>query len=205
YEIKVFGKSFRLTGYHLVFGAILMAALPQILYLVSRNATLEWASGAHGIRWHLDEFSSGSKGNCGLPGNEACAPHTAATPQFQPALEGLMWFVTIAIVLFMNWGERRKQRLYFLAAWFFAAVATLGKGPAGFGLPLCVAFTYLAATRKWSKLMSLEILSGFLIIAAVAIPWYLAMYVRHGQPFTDRLIFHDMWKRAMTHVHDTNE
>jgi hypothetical protein len=92
-----------------------------------------------------------------------------------------------------------------LAAWFFAAVATLGKGPAGFGLPVCVAFTYLATTRKWSKLMSLEMVSGFLIIAAVAIPWYLAMYVRHGQPFTDRLIFHDMWKRAMTHVHDTNE
>ncbi len=31
------------------------------------------------------------------------------------------------------------------------------------------------------------------------------MYVRHGPPFTDRLIFHDMFNRAFHHVHDTNE
>ena len=36
-------------------------------------------------------------------------------------------------------------------------------------------------------------------------PWYVAMYVRHGSPFTDRLIFHDMFNRAFSHVHDTNE
>ena len=42
-------------------------------------------------------------------------------------------------------------------------------------------------------------------ILAVAIPWYVAMYVRHGSPFTDRLIFHDMFNRAFHHVHDTNE
>jgi hypothetical protein len=81
----------------------------------------------------------------------------------------------------------------------------MGKGVAGFGLPLLVTGAYVAATRKWSKLLVLEIPSGLLLIAAVAIPWYLAMYMRHGQPFTDRLIFHDMYKRAMTHVHDTNE
>jgi hypothetical protein len=31
------------------------------------------------------------------------------------------------------------------------------------------------------------------------------MYVRHGSPFTDRLIIHDMFNRTMNHVHDTNE
>jgi hypothetical protein len=116
-----------------------------------------------------------------------------------------MWAGVLGAVLYMNWGERRVQRLCFLAAWYFAAVATMGKGPAGFGLPICVTFTYIAATRQWRKLTSLEILSGLLLIAVVAIPWYFAMYMRHGQPFTDRLIFHDMYKRAMTHVHDTNE
>jgi len=30
------------------------------------------------------------------------------------------------------------------------------------------------------------------------------MYMRHGAPFTDRLLFHDMYKRAFVHVHDTN-
>jgi hypothetical protein len=30
------------------------------------------------------------------------------------------------------------------------------------------------------------------------------MHMRHGPPFIDRLLFHDMYKRAFVHVHDTN-
>src|SRR5438270_1210966 len=58
---------------------------------------------------------------------------------------------------------------------------------------------------RWAELARLEIMSGLLISLAVALPWYVAMYVRHGSPFTDRLIFHDMFNRAFHHVHDTNE
>ncbi|HEY5240563.1 MAG TPA: glycosyltransferase family 39 protein [Polyangiaceae bacterium] len=90
YEVKVGRARWRLTGWHLVFGVILICALPQILYLVSRNFELVWKPGAHGIRPHWDEFWSGSGGgNCGLPGNEDCRltmpasiPHsTGATPE----------------------------------------------------------------------------------------------------------------------------
>ncbi|HMI88267.1 MAG TPA: glycosyltransferase family 39 protein [Polyangiaceae bacterium] len=205
YEVSLFGKRIRLTGFHLVFGMVLLSALPQILYLCSRNIELQWLPKQPGFRWHLDEFWSGSKGNCGLPGNEACNAQKPVNVDFQPIKQAAMWAGLITGILYVNWGERRLQRLYFLAAWYFAAVATMGKGVAGFGLPILVTLSYIAATRKWSKLLVLEIPSGLLLIAAVAIPWYLAMYIRHGQPFTDRLIFHDMYKRAMTHVHDTNE
>jgi 4-amino-4-deoxy-L-arabinose transferase-like glycosyltransferase len=205
YELSVFGKQIRLTGFHLVFGMVLLSALPQILYLCSRNIELQWFPKQPGFRWHLDEFFSGSKGNCGLPGNEACNSQKPVNVELQPIKQAAMWAGLIIGVLYLNWGERRLQRLYFLAAWYFAAIATMGKGVAGFGLPILVTVAYIAATRKWSKLLVLEIPSGLLLIAAVAIPWYLAMYIRHGQPFTDRLIFHDMYKRAMTHVHDTNE
>jgi len=205
YEVSIFGKKIRLTGFHLVFGVILLSALPQILYLCSRNIELQWFPKQPGFRWHLDEFFSGSKGNCGLPGNEACNPQRPVNVDLQPIKQAGLWASLLGLTLYLNWGERRLSRLYFLMAWYFAAVATMGKGIAGFGLPILVACSYIAATRKWSKLLSLEIPGGLLIILAVAIPWYLAMYIRHGQPFTDRLIFHDMYKRAMTHVHDTNE
>jgi 4-amino-4-deoxy-L-arabinose transferase-like glycosyltransferase len=214
YEISVFGQKFRLTGFHLVFGVILLSALPQILYLCSRNVELQWWPKAVGFRPHIDEFWSGSKGNCGLPGNEACNPQKPAESAWffkhqldilQPAFQGLMWAALLGFILWLNWGERRAQRLYFIAAWYFAAIATMGKGPAGFGLPILVTFSYIAAARKWDTLTRLEIVSGLLIILVVAMPWYFAMYYRHGAAFTDRLIFHDMYKRAMTHVHDTNE
>ncbi len=56
------------------------------------------------------------------------------------------------------------------------------------------------------ELTHFEIVGGLLLIVPiVALPWYVAMYVRHGPPFTDRLIFHDMFNRAFHHVHDTNE
>jgi 4-amino-4-deoxy-L-arabinose transferase-like glycosyltransferase len=237
YEVKVGARSFRLTAWHLVFGAILLCGLPQILYLMSRNVEFLWRPGAHGFRPHWDEFRSGSGGgNCGLPGNEECRstspasiPHGMATnPEgfgpgiarlfgsFEPIVQGVMWAAMLGSVLYLSWGERRTKRLYYLAGWFFAAISTLGKGPAGVALPVLVTLTYLAASRPAEQIVDrltrvirelgqFEILAGTLIVLAVALPWYVAMYVRHGPPFTDRLIFHDMFNRAFSHVHDTNE
>ncbi len=239
YEVKIGAVRLRMSGWHLVFGAVLVCALPQILYLMSRNMELVWrAGGPHGFRPHWDEFRSGSGGgNCGLPGNEDCRstvsasiPHsTGPNPEgfgpalwrtvgaFEPAIQALLWSALLGVLLYMSWGERRVRRLYYLAAWFFAAISTLGKGPAGFGLPMLVTLLYLAGSRPSEDLLTrfrrivreltqFEIGSGLLLIVpVVALPWYIAMYVRHGAPFTDRLIFHDMFNRAFQHVHDTNE
>jgi 4-amino-4-deoxy-L-arabinose transferase-like glycosyltransferase len=236
YEVKVKGLRFRLTAWHLVFGAILMCGLPQILYLVSRNLEFVWGRGGYGFHPHWDEFRSGSGGgNCGLPGNEDCRmtqpasiPHGAVNASslgasmlrlfggFEPVVQGLAWAVVLGVVLYMSWGERRVRRLAYLGAWLFAAISTLGKGPAGFGLPVLVTLAYLVASRPDEdvvarvlrvvrEIVAFEVVAGLLIVLAVAMPWYIAMYVRHGSPFTDRLIFHDMFNRAFSHVHDTNE
>ncbi len=50
---------------------------------------------------------------------------------FEPVLQGLVWAAVLGGILYMSWGERRVRRLAYLAAWFFAAISTLGKGPAG--------------------------------------------------------------------------
>jgi 4-amino-4-deoxy-L-arabinose transferase-like glycosyltransferase len=237
YEVKVGATRWRLTAWHLVFGTMLVCLVPQVLYLFSRNMEFLWKPGAHGFRPHWDEFWSGSGGgNCGLPGNEDChlttpasIPHAAtANPDsigggllhlfggFEPVIQGLLWAGVMGVVLYMSWGERRTRRLLYLAAWFFAGVSTLGKGPAGFGLPMLVTFAYLCASRPGEELYArlqrivreltqFEIIAGLLVVIAVSLPWYVAMYVRHGSPFTDRLIFHDMFNRAFHHVHDTNE
>jgi 4-amino-4-deoxy-L-arabinose transferase-like glycosyltransferase len=227
YEVRVGSMVLRLSGWHLAFAAILLCAIPQILYLLSRNLELVLhGDGPHGLRPHWDEFRSGSGGgNCGLPGNEACrtvspaAVPRAAGPNpatfglqmlrlfagFEPVIQAILWGALLGALLYVNWGERRLRRIYYLAAWFFAALATMGKGPAGFALPILCAFAYVGTKRRWAELLKIEMLSGLLIILTVAIPWYVAMYVRHGSPFTDRLIFHDMFNRAFSHVHDTNE
>jgi 4-amino-4-deoxy-L-arabinose transferase-like glycosyltransferase len=201
YELDLGFVKLRLSGYHLVLGSIVAAALPQILYLVTRNVSLDIRL----FHVHADAFNSGSPGNCGLPGNDQCRVVYPVLRGLHPALQALIWAQALALVLYLHWGERRRQRLFFLAAWFFAALATMGKGPAGFGLPALCALAYVAVTRRWRDLTRMEIVAGLLTILCVAMPWFVAMYARHGQPFTDRLIFHDMFKRAFTHVHDTNE
>lgn len=201
YELDLGVGKLRLSAFHLVLGAVTACALPQILYLFSRNVLLD-IRGFHVI---VDQFFTGSPGNCGLPGNDTCRSAIPALRGLHPALQALIWAQALALVLYMSWGERRRQRLYFLAAWLFAAVATMGKGPAGIGLPALCALAYIVVTRRFRDLARMEITAGFLILLCVALPWFVAMYARHGQPFTDRLIFHDMVKRAFTHVHDTNE
>jgi 4-amino-4-deoxy-L-arabinose transferase-like glycosyltransferase len=238
HEITVGPHKLRLSAWHLVFGAVLACALPQILYLLSRNLEFLWQPGAHGFRPHWDEFRSGSGGgNCGLPGNQDChttlpatIPRSAgATPEtvlgttwravgaFEPALQALLWAALLGLLLRLNWGERRARRLAYLGAWLFAAIATLGKGPAGFGLPVLITLGYLALSRPGEDMLArlqrvlrelaqFEIAGGLLLIVpVVALPWFVAMYVRHGPPFTDELVFHDMFNRAFHHVHDTNE
>jgi 4-amino-4-deoxy-L-arabinose transferase-like glycosyltransferase len=203
YEV-VFGNArWRVGLRELVFGVVTATVLAQVLYLASRNVELQWVAMPHGFRWHPDVFWSGSKGSCGLPGNPPCQKQIPehALP---PIAEAAVWLVVLGALLVANRAERRTKRLYLIAAWYFAAVATLGKGPAGFALPAAVALAHLAASARWRELVEFEIPSGLLVLAAVALPWYVAMFVRHGHPFTDQLIFHHMWKRAFDHVHDMN-
>jgi len=195
----------RLSLFHVVVGAFLVLVIPQVLYLASRNLSVA-LSPYLDLRIVGDSFASGSPGNCELPGNAPCQDGILpAVSRFQPGYQALLWLQCAALVLWLSWGERRRQRLYMLAAWTLVAVATMAKGPAGVGLPVLATFGYVVATGRWRDLLRMEIPAGLLIFASVTLPWFVAMYVRHGSGFTDRLLFHDMFKRAFRHVHDTNE
>ncbi|HEY0469240.1 MAG TPA: glycosyltransferase family 39 protein [Polyangiaceae bacterium] len=205
FELNVGERRLRLSAFQLLFGTILLSVLPQLVYLLTRNVTLQLQASHFGFRWHWDEFMAGSGGgNCGLPGNELCRWTEPVNRLFQPALGALVWGGALALLLFVNRGERRAKRLYFLAAWFFTALSALGKGAPGLVLPIVIALVGICATRRYKDLARAELVGLCLIFACVCLPWYVQMFMRHGPPFTDRLLFHDMYKRAFVHVHDTN-
>jgi 4-amino-4-deoxy-L-arabinose transferase-like glycosyltransferase len=205
FRVPVGTKSYAISARHVVLGLVLVTVLPQILYLFSRHLTLQVAGPPYGFRWHLDEYFAGSgAGNCGIPGNGECRPWVPLDPILQPGLMGLIWSVVLGLLVLSNRDEARLQRLYFLAAWYFTALATMAKGAPGLVLPLAVACVSLAATRRFRDFARLELPAMALIVICVALPWYVQMYARHGSPFIDRLLIHDMYKRAFTHVHDTN-
>ena len=205
FTLALRGRRLRLSAAHGLFFVVIASALPQLTYLASRNLTLQVAAPPYGFRWHWDELFSGSGlGNCGLPGNEACRMVVPVNTMFQPLLGALIFGAALSYFVWLNRGERRSKRLYYIAAWYFVALAALAKGAPGLVLPVVIAGAVLAARRQWSELTRIELASFGLVLAAVCLPWYVQAYMRHGDQFTDRLLIHDMYKRAFVHVHDTN-
>lgn len=203
-EIRVGKRTLRLSAYHLVMALVALCVIPQILYLASRNLTLHTSPlGLSGL--HADGFFSGSGGgNCGLPGNEVCQRQSPLNPELQPLYAAGIWTGLLALLFTITRNERRVRALYFLGAWLCVALSAMAKGAPGLVLPLFILALYVVVTRRYKDVQDLQIGSAVLIFACLVLPWYVQMYMRHGQGFTDRLLFHDMYKRAFVHVHDTN-
>jgi 4-amino-4-deoxy-L-arabinose transferase-like glycosyltransferase len=203
YEIATPLGPLRLGARHALAAAVVAAALAQALYLLSRHVAIGIAP--FSLALGPDRFFAGSAGNCGLPGNAPCAPAAPAIGWLAPGLQAGLWLALASALARVLARERRARALLFVAAAACAALATLAKGPAGFVLPAVCVFGYAAATGRFRALKATAPLAGALALGAIALPWFLAAYARHGAPFVDRLFFHDMWKRALVHVHDTNE
>jgi hypothetical protein len=123
---------------------------------------------------------------------------------FPPALQALAWLAALALVLYLAWGERRAQRFWFFGGYLAVALSCLAKGPAGVLLPLAGIGGWFVVSRRYATFLRMELAAGILLLVAIVMPWFVAMLVRHGHPFVDRLFIHDMLKRATEHVHDTN-
>jgi 4-amino-4-deoxy-L-arabinose transferase-like glycosyltransferase len=189
---------------HLIVVAFVAAVLPQATYLVSRNLTID-AGGSLRVSFHPDRFLYGSAGNKGVPGNDAPRDTEPALDAWavQPISQGALWIVLLGLLVWWLWRERRVQPLFMQGFYFFCALAFMGKGIPGIALPGLVALLYLVVSGRWSLLIEgrLAVARGVLSTALVALPWFVAMYMRHGPRFTDRLLIHDHINRLASGVH----
>jgi 4-amino-4-deoxy-L-arabinose transferase-like glycosyltransferase len=203
YRIRFGRRAVQLGAAELLFTVIALTSLSQIVYLISRHTLLD----AGGFALHADAFWSGSGGGlCALsiPGNAPCQRLTPQHPAFQPGFLACVWGAALLVLLVSQRGERRAQRLYFIAAWYAAALAFLAKGAPGLVLPIAITLGVLSVSGRLRELSRLELPAFGLLLACVALPWYAQAYARHGAAFFDRLFLHDMYSRAFVHVHDTN-
>lgn len=76
------------------------------------------------------------------------------------------------------------------AVWAFvwAGLGTLTKGPIGLLLPGMAAAAFLALRRGRYRWREVPWVKGAIVYAAIALPWYLAEWVRHGWPFVQTVI-----------------
>src|SRR5437660_8087964 len=93
-----------------------------------------------------------------------------------------------------------------IAFYCFVGLATLSKGLLGFALPGAVTLLYCIATGEWHRLRRLRLITGTLIVLAIAAPWYFTMFAfpgkdDEGKSFFERFIVHDHFKRLVTGVY----
>jgi hypothetical protein len=171
----------RVSLQHVLLFAIVLLVLPQAVYLISRN--ISWVE-AHGLVAHPDRFLYGSAGNVDIPGNpnpRDQAPRIGGLGG-QPFVQGILWLAVLSGLSMILRKERRTRALLTYAFYLFCGIAFMAKGLLGLAIPGAAALFYLVASRRWALLGSgeLRVSTGVLIVTVVSLPWYLAMYVRHG-------------------------
>ncbi len=205
HEMRWRGARVTWTAMDILMGIVLALVGVQVAYLLSRHVTLDPHGGGELLRLHPDEFFAGSgMGNCGIAGNRECTRHSPTLLHWQPYKTAALWVTVCAFWVWRVRRERHVRRVAFLGAWVFVALSVMAKGAPGFVLPPFVLVALVIATGRWRLLMDARVLSATLVVSCVALPWFVQAYARHGAGFIDRLVFHDMYKRAFVHVHDTN-
>ncbi len=90
-------------------------------------------------------------------------------------------FMVLALACFVlaeQQPERRRRWLWLMYAAIGLGVLT--KGPVALVFPAATIGLWLLVQRRWSDLMRLSIIPGALIILAIVVPWWAAIYAEQG-------------------------
>jgi 4-amino-4-deoxy-L-arabinose transferase-like glycosyltransferase len=108
----------------------------------------------------------------------------------------LAMFMGLTLLFFMlSERDLTRRRLYLSLMYASAGLGFLTKGPVAVVLPAIVFFLYLVVTRRAGKIGDLMLPVGALIIAAIILPWYAAIYLEHGWTYIESFFLKDNLSR----------
>ncbi len=94
--------------------------------------------------------------------------------------------------------QERSPRKFVILAAVALGLGFLTKGPVGLIIPALVVVPVLLIERRSLALSPADIGLGFLVMMAVAVPWYVAMWVRHGNEYLQGFFIGDNFERFAT-------
>jgi 4-amino-4-deoxy-L-arabinose transferase-like glycosyltransferase len=105
-------------------------------------------------------------------------------------------FISLALLMFAL-AERRPQRrrLYLVLMYISIGLGVLTKGPVAIALPAAALVIYLALYRGLDRLRGMMLPAGLIIVAAIVLPWYIAIYFQHGWSHIESFILQDNLSR----------
>lgn len=95
--------------------------------------------------------------------------------------------------------EKNNYCLYL--AYAASAMAVLTKGPVGIVLPFIIILVFLLLTSTIKDIRFIVESKGSLLFIAIALPWYVYMYIMHGQAFIDGFLGLHNLTRALVAEH----
>lgn len=97
----------------------------------------------------------------------------------------LTFFLTAALLAFLH-------RKYYLL-YGCTALAVVTKGPIALFFCGVIITWYLLVTGNLNRIKTMKVVSGSVLFALIALPWYVAMYSLHGMAFIDTFLgFHNV-------------
>jgi len=112
----------------------------------------------------------------------------------------LTFCITLAIwAAFVSTLEsERSPRKFVVLAAIGLGLGFLMKGPVGLIIPLMVIVPVLMIERRSIGLNPADLVIGFVIMIAVAMPWYFMMWARHGNEYLQGFFIGDNFERFAT-------
>lgn len=112
----------------------------------------------------------------------------------------LTYCITLAIwAAFVSTLEsERSPRKFVVLAAVGLGLGFLMKGPVGLIIPLMVIVPVLMIERRSIGLNPADIVIGFVVMIAVATPWYFMMWARHGNEYLQGFFIGDNFERFAT-------
>lgn len=112
----------------------------------------------------------------------------------------LTFCITLAIwaALVSTLEQERSTRKFVILAALGFGLGFLMKGPVGVIIPALVIVPVLMIERRSIGLNPADIVMGFLIMLAVALPWYVVMWARHGSEYLQSFFIGDNLERFAT-------
>jgi 4-amino-4-deoxy-L-arabinose transferase-like glycosyltransferase len=112
----------------------------------------------------------------------------------------LTFFITLSIyaaLVAALENERNPRRWLFLAA-AAAALGFLTKGPVALVIPAIVVVPIVLIERRSTKIELSDVVFSLLLLVVIALPWYFAMWMRHGNAYLEGFFVGDNYERFAT-------
>lgn len=112
----------------------------------------------------------------------------------------LTFCITLAIwaALVSTLEQERSPRQFVILAALGLGAGFLMKGPVGLIIPAAVILPVLMIERRSIGLNPVDIVIGFVVMLAVALPWYGLMWARHGNEYLQSFFVGDNFERFAT-------